>query len=597
MTFEKNNEVDPSDAGSSTLLNKTVQRRSLLKGAAHSTALGLLAGWMPAFRIAPASAQSTCAAPPGFPAGISLYQQAYENWSGEIAVDSVWTCAPHTPADVLTVVNWAHANGYKVRPRGNMRNWSPLLLAPGAACPANVVLVDTTQYLTAMSVNTSSTPKRVTAQTGATLDALMAYLEPYGLGVTASPSMGSVTLGGVLATGTHGTAVRAAGETPLPGKTFGSISNLVLSLTAIVWDAASSQYVLRTFQRSDPECGALLMSVGRAFITEVTLQTGANQRLRCQTWVNIPAAELYAPSGSPGRTYSSFAESTGRLTAIWFPFTSKPWVKVWTVAPSKPLFSREVTSPYAYSFTDLSPDIADMAAQIISGNGALTPAFGQLQYDAVAAGVVLTFTYDLWGWSKNLLSYVKPNTLHITTNSYAVLLRRADIQRAVNEFVVNYQARLTAYQLLGRYPINGPLEIRLTGLDTPAEVPVSGALSPQLSPIRPRPDHPEWDVALWFDLVTIPGTPYSNQFFREMEQWMYSHFSGSYATVRPEWAKGWAHTNSSAWSDATMLGTTIPDAFRAGQVSGDNWDSARATLNQCDPFRIFSAPLLDTLLP
>lgn len=596
MTFKQHKDSTEQSV-ENTAVALGLSRRGFLGGATHTAALGLLAGWLPAFRIAPASAQATCAVPPNFPSGISLYQQAYENWSGEIAVDSVWTCAPQTALDVLAIVNWAHDNGYKVRPRGRMRNWSPLLLPPGGACPANVVLVDTTQYLTAMSVNTGISPKTITAQTGVTLDALMAYLESYGLGVTASPSMGDVTLGGVLATGTHGTAVKASGETGLPGKTFGSFSNLVLSLTAVVWDVANNRYALRTFQRSDPGCAALLMHLGRAFIVEATLQAGANQRLRCQTWVNIPAAELYAPPGSPGRIYSSYVQSTGRLTAIWFPFTSNPWVKVWTVAPNKPLFSREVTSPYPYSFTDLSPDIAAMAAQIITGNTALTPAFGKLQYDAVAAGVVTTFTYDLWGWSKNLLSYVKPNTLHITTNSYAVLLRRADIQRAVNEFTVYYQSRLAAYQLLGRYPINGPLEIRVTGLDTPADVAISGAPSPQLSPIRPRPDHPEWDVALWFDLVTIPGTPYADQFFAEVQQWMFSHFSGSYATVRPEWAKGWAFTSAGAWSDTTQLSSTIPDAFRAGQATGDNWDSARTTLNQLDPFRIFSVPLLDALLP
>lgn len=589
-THNNSGDTAPTPTGWATL-----PRRRFLGGGAKLAALGALGGWLPAFRVTPASAQTTCAAPPDFPAGIDLYQQAYSNWSGEVAVDPVWTCAPQTPAQVVTIVNWAHAHGYKVRAQGRARNWSPLTLASGPGCPDDILLVDTTQHLTAMAVDTGTTPATVTAQTGVTVDALLAYLETYNLGVTHSPAMGDVTLGGVLATGAHGTALPAAGEVPLAGKTYGTLSNLVLAITAVVWDAANQQYALRTFQRSDPECAALLIHLGRAFVTEVKLQAGANQRLRCQTWVNIPATELYAAPGSSGRTYASYVQSTGRLTAIWFPFTDKPWVKVWSLAPSKPFFSRQVTSPYPETFTQLTPDLADLAAQIIAGNGALTPTFGQFQYTAVASGVVLTFAYDLWGWSKNLLSYVTANTLPVTPNSYAVLTSRANIQQVVHEFTTHYQARIAAYQAQGRYPVNGPLEIRVSGLDTPADVALSGAVSPQLSPARPRPDHPEWDVAIWIDIVTIPGTPYAAQFFREMEQWMYGHYSGSYAMVRAEWCKGWAFTDSAGWSDAAMLGSTIPDTYRTGQAAGDGWDAAHATLDALDPFRVYTAPVLDAL--
>jgi FAD/FMN-containing dehydrogenase len=126
-------------------------------------------------------------------------------------------------------------------------------------------------------------------------------------------------------------------------------------------------------------------------------------------------------------------------------------------------------------------------------------------------------------------------------------------------------------------------------------VPSSG--SPQLSALRPRPDRPEWDTAVWLDALTIPGTPDAFQFYRDMEQWMFANYTGSYAAVRPEWSKGWAYTSSSAWADGTVLGTTIPNAYRAGQPAGDNWDTARATLNAFDPHRIFSNGFVDRLLP
>ena len=580
------------DAAAGAGESQEIGRRDFMTGAAA----GVLAGWLPVFRVSPASAQATCTAPPDFPSSISLYQQAYQNWSGEIQISALWTCAPQTPADVLTVVNWAYANGYQVRPRGMMHNWSPLTVAPAETCTAKVVLLDTTQHLTAVSINT--TTNTVTAQTGITMEALLTALENAGLGVTATPAPGDITLGGALAIGGHGTAVPAVGERAVAGHTYGSLSNLVLSLTAVVWNASSGQYVLQTFQRTNPQCRAFLVHLGRTFITQVTLQAGANQRLRCQSWFNIPATELFAPAGSPGSTLDSYLDSAGRVEAIWFPFTANPWLKVWSVAPMLPLGSIEVTSPYNYSFSDsITLQESQLVAQIVGGNPSAVTTFGPLQYDIVASGLVLTFTWDIWGWSKNLLLYVLPTTLRVTANGYAVITSRANVQRVVNDFFNSYQARVAAYQAAGNYPMNGPVEIRVTGLDNSADIGLASAGSGQLAALRPRPDQAAWNVAVWFDILTIPGTPTADQFYRDTEQWMISNYSGSYATVRPEWSKGWAYTTTAAWSDPTMLTTTIPNAYRTGQAVGDNWDTALATLDAYDPYRVFSSPLLNALAP
>ena len=185
----------------------------------------------------------------------------------------------------------------------------------------------------------------------------------------------------------------------------------------------------------------------------------------------------------------------------------------------------------------------------------------------------------------------------MTANGYAVLMNRSNVQHALNEFVTFYQNRVAAYQANGAYPMNGPVEIRVTGLDNADDIGLSDAGAGQLSALRPRPDHPEWDVAVWFDILTVPGTPTANQFYREIEQWLLTNYSGSYAMVRPEWSKGWGYTDTAAWSDTTMVSSTIPNAYRTGQPASDNWDTARTTLNQYDPYRVFSSPLLDSLLP
>lgn len=560
------------------------------------SATGVVTGWMPVYQIA-AHAQGAAPAPANFPAGIPLYKQAFQNWSGEIAVADIWTASPATPAAVVTIVNWARANGYRVRPRGYMHNWSPLTIDRTSGT-SQVLLLDMTKSLNAISVDTSSRPARVTAQTGISMEALLVTLEKFGLGVTAAPAPGDITLGGALAIGAHGTAIPASGETPVQGHTYGSLSNLILSLTAVVFDDAKQQYVLRTFKRTDPDIGAFLVHLGRALIVEAALEVGVNQRLRCQSYVDIPASELFAPAKPGGRTVESFLDRSGRLEAIWFPFTDCPWLKVWTVQSSKPLLARTVTQPYNYPFSDsISQPLSNLVKRIvIGGERHLTPLFGQLQMGIVAAGLGVTFSTDIWGWSRNLLQYIRPSTLRVTANGYAVLARRADAQRVIYEFVQFYQNRVEVYRQRGEYPMNGPVEIRVTGLDQPADA-VPGAVTPSLAALKPRPDHPEWNIAVYFDILTMPGTPSANSFYREIEQWMMSNYAGSYATVRPEWSKGWAYTEAAAWQDSIMIGATIPNLHSEGQPSVSSWNTARNTLNRYDPYRIFSSPLLDRLLP
>jgi FAD/FMN-containing dehydrogenase len=563
-----------------------ISRRRLMQGAAAAGA----AAWIPFEQIPAASA--ALPTPPSFPSGIPLFQQSYKNWSGAIAVDGVWTCTPASPAQVVTLANWARANGWRLRAKGSSHNWSPLSLAVDGSDAANVVLVDTRTNLKAITVDTATS--RVRVQAGATMEALLTALEAKGLGVTACPAPGDLTVGGVLAIDGHGTAVPRTGETKPAGHTYGSISNLVQQVTAVVWDSASSSYVLRTYDRSAPEAGALMAHVGRAFVTEVVLQAGPNQRLRCQSWFDIPATELFAPAGSGGKTFESFLNSAGRVEAIWFPFTPKPWLKVWSVAPSKPFFAKQVNSPYNYTFSDDLPDVFfDLAESIVRGDPAGTPDFGLNNYNIVAAGLVTTFTYDIWGWSKNLLLYVRPSTLRVTANGYAIVCKRSDVQRVIQEFTFRYSTRLNDYRQQGKYPMNGPVEIRVTGLDKPGDV---GAWrSPQMSALRPRPDRPDWDCAVWLDILTLPGTPHADEFYADIESWIYSNYS-SYADVRPEWSKGWGYTSSGAWTSNDVIDTVVPATFRAGQPLNDNWDSARQMLDILDPARVFSSSFVTRLL-
>ncbi|MCX5337026.1 cholesterol oxidase substrate-binding domain-containing protein [Streptomyces sp. NBC_00140] len=526
---------------------------------------------------------------PGFPDEVALYRSAYRNWVGEITAAGLWACAPSDGDQVAAVVNWAWQNGWRVRARGFSHGWSPLTITEGTSPDAPVLLVDTTAHLTDLALESAGA---VRAGAGASMESLLTFLEGHGLGLTAAPAPGDLTLGGALAIDAHGSAVPAQGEQRLPGQTYGSLSNRVLSVTAVVWDEGSGAYVLRTFARDEADAAALLTHLGRTFVTEVVLRVGANANLRCVSRMDIPAGELFAAPGSDGRTLASYLDEAGRIEAIWFAFTEFPWFKVWSVEPTKPLTSRRVTSPYNYPFSDNVPTlVADLAGRMVSDAAwYLAPVLGNAQYDTAALGLVATLSADIWGPSKNTLLYIRPTTLRINANGYAVLTSRDQVQRVVAEFTAFYRERLTAYAALGRFPVNGSVEIRVTGLDDPAHAELVGARAPLLSALRPDSEHPQWDTAVWLDVLTLPGTPYAEAFLRELEQFLLDSHDGTDALTRVEWSKGWAYTDDSVWDDEQVLGTAVPASLGDGV-----WEQAAAILDRLDPHGVYGNAFLDRL--
>ncbi|RVW08642.1 FAD-binding protein [Prescottella agglutinans] len=573
-----------------------MSRRGFLAATAGAAAL-IASGWTPAQALPAGDPRVTIALPPSFPEDIPLAQQGYVNWAKDIAFDAVWTATARTPDDVVRVANWAKDNGYRVRAKGTMHGWSPLTVVPGESVETTI-LVDTMTHLNSVAVNPGGTPATVTAGAGASVEAILTALQSHGLGWANSPAIGDLSIAGVLAIGAHGATYPAAGETVTPGQSFGSLSNLVTAMTAVVWDASADRYALREFTRAEPEITALLTHLGRSFVTSVTLQAGANTRLRCQSFLDITAREMFATAGSRGRTFESYVEKSGRVEAIWFPFTENPWLKVWTPTPAKPAQSREVTGPYNYSFSDSIPEsLTNMLGKGAAGLGIGTPGFGIAQLTAVSAGLAATGTGDLWGWSKDLLFYLRPTTLRVIAGGGVVVTKRSNIQRVINEFTTWHRRWMSDLAWRGKYPINGPFEVRMCKVDDQAEVLVESAGPPNLSAVRPRPDHPDWDTCIWMNVVTLPGTPGAAEYFREMERWMAQNYSGDYATFRSEWAKGWAFTDQGGHRDQEWLTQTLPAAYTTGIPASGNFAAARTSLNAHDPHRVFANSFHDRLLP
>jgi FAD/FMN-containing dehydrogenase len=561
--------------------------------------VGTLLGWLPTPSpgaiTAPTSSHATNServpdadTPPNFPPGIDVRREPYRNWGRTIEVDAVWVCEPRSTDEVALLANWARSQGFQLRPVGQEHAFTPLTLTDGADA-SKVVLVDIRRHLNALHM-VSVDPAAVRAGGGASMETLLGYLEEQGYGLATAPVNGDITLGGVLATGSHGTSVEVLGQPAPFGHDHGLLSNLVVSFTAVVWDQSSGQYIARTFERSHPDSAAFLVNLGRAFLTEITLRVGANRVLRCVSDVSISATELFGPEGVYStQRFASMVHRLGRVEAIWFPFHDRTWVKTWTPAGG-PSCARPVTAPYNYPFADNVPEpISDLVSQVMNGAPELAPQLSALQYQNVVQGLAATASADLVGPSKNVLLYIRPNTLRYTTNGYAICTRRADLQRVLHEFAEFYRKLLSEYQQQGQFPINGPLEIRASSLDSAAGLRMPGAQPPALSPLAPRAQNPEWDVAVWIGVLTFPGTPHAHQFYRDLESFIFAHYRPPYAMPRVEWSKTWAFSDAGPYTDGDVLTSTIPNSY------GDSWGWARSTLASYDPHGVFTNDFLERL--
>lgn len=558
--------------------------------------------------------------PAGFPAQIPINSVPFINWAETIDVPAIWTCAPRNGDDVAAACNWAAKNGYTVRPRGIMHNWSPLSVTPGLSAYDKVLLVDTTKALHQMTFIPASgnNGPAVRVGVGATMGKLMAFLEQQAGGKGSAPGYSfphipapdHLTVGGVLAINGHGTAIPTEAGDHFP-TTYGSMSNRILSLTAVVTDPSSkdpNNYQLKTFERGDKDLDAFMTQLGRALVVEATLQVIDNYNMRCLSITNLDKSVLFKePQGgvTPPNSCGYFLEQSGRIEIIWFPFSTNPWLKVWTVAPNKPDSSRLVTGPNNYPFSDNLPEgvttIVKMITKIPGAAVALGAAmqtlstFGLDGKNFIGVSGSYPVSRDIWGASRNTLLYVKDTTLRVTANGYAVHMKRADVQQAIADFTAKFDAMLESYRQQDKYPINSPLEIRVTGLDSSDGMP--GTARPTISGLATDDATIKngWDVAVWFDVLTLPGTPYENDFYEEMEEWFLDRFKEPNAKVFPEWSKGWAYTGAAGpWNNSAFM-QHIRDGFTKDRKTDDNWAWQKSTMEKYDAKGIFQGKLLNDL--
>lgn len=216
----------------------------------------------------------------------------WSNWLGNQRCAPRQILAPRDLEELVAVVGHARRRGLRVRMVGSGHSWSAL-------CPTPDLLVQTHRMDRLLDVRDT----RVTVEAGMPMGTLLRHAEAHGLSVVGSPMIREITVGGVVATGSHGT-----------GLAHGPLSDAVESMTLVTGDGE-----VRTLDAGDPRLNGGRLSLGAlGALHAVTLRLEPAFRVRVQeAWVGLDAALEQLPA---------LARQTDFLSVYWLPCTDEAWL-------------------------------------------------------------------------------------------------------------------------------------------------------------------------------------------------------------------------------------------------------------------------------
>lgn len=208
----------------------------------------------------------------------------WRSWGGNLTADPTVRVRPTTSDEVLRVLSEAQEHGLSLRTAGSGHSCAPLV-------PTEGVLLDTSALKGLVSVDEDH--QRVTVFAGTTLQELNLVLEQHGLALANLPDSSHMSVGGALATGTHGTGL---GQPSLGGQVIG------LSLATPTGELISCSETHRPdlFDAARVHLGVL------GVVVSVTFQCVSAFRLHCAEFREPIGALLdTCRSACPPRTTSS----------------------------------------------------------------------------------------------------------------------------------------------------------------------------------------------------------------------------------------------------------------------------------------------------
>jgi len=221
----------------------------------------------------------------------------WSNWMGNQQCNPLSTVEAWDLSDLRSTVQRAKRGRHQVRAYGARHSWSRLVPTDGS-------LVDMTRLRRSLKVDPDAGTVQV--QAGMDLEGLTATAYHAGLAVPSPTVATSFTVGGMVATGSHGTGMHT--------QTF---SDAVVGMTIVNADGEVVELA-----EDDPDLPAARVALGSlGLIHDVTF--------KCPPAMNVRAIDRKCPIEETIDDLPNLVRAHHAVMLMWYPYTDVAWLKLW----------------------------------------------------------------------------------------------------------------------------------------------------------------------------------------------------------------------------------------------------------------------------
>lgn len=400
------------------------------------------------------------------------YDTGWHNWMGNLTAHPAIRERPGSLDELTAAVAHAAGRGLGVRVFGSSHSWSALV-------PTDGVLIDMRGLDRPLPLRDGDPDGCIRVEAGMSVERMLDVAAGLGLFIPSTTVATNFSVGGLVATGSHGT-----------GLAFATFSDNVVGMTVVTADGT-----VREVFADDPDLPFARVALGTlGVIYAVTIRGLPTRNVRCE--------DRWLPLDDGIDSITDLARTHDAVAMFWFPYTSKAWIKLWDFTDEPADFGWwDRLKVRATQFVTEGP-FSWAAVRLISRHFAsLMPLFLKLI-------VALSRDHTSVRGPRHAFHYQYEYPPCMDSSHAIPMDTAADAWRA-------YVAEIEAFRRRGVYPINMVVHCRFAAAG-------SGVLAPD----RGR-------SSCYIEAVTYKDTPGADDYYRTMhEQMTASEFDG-----RPHWAK------------------------------------------------------------
>jgi len=227
------------------------------------------------------------------------YDPTWHNWMGNQSAAPAVRERPGTLAELSAAVAHAAENRLPVRVFGSSHSWSPLV-------PTDGMLIDMRRLNRDLPLRERDPEACIRLEAGATVGRMLDIATRAGLYIPSTTVATNFTVGGLVATGSHGTGLR-----------FSTFSDNVVGMTLITADGS-----VREVYADDPDLPFARVALGSLGVIYAVTIKGIPAR-------NVVCEDRWVPLAEGIDTIVDLARSHDAVAMFWFPYTKSAWIKLW----------------------------------------------------------------------------------------------------------------------------------------------------------------------------------------------------------------------------------------------------------------------------